>query len=137
MADFSANYEVSSGYGGYHLFESGKFGIYFDCSGDGVERIWSKEADTTQNVCLLHYVHLSCTTVASVGLFDGSDGDGIVRLRTSDVTYVSQGNSQTWDFKDDPLICMTSDNTKSISVCAGDGWVSGFIKVSWAPLQKF
>lgn len=131
MADFSSNFEVSSGYGQYYRFLSGKFGIYFDNSGDGVERIWSKEADTTKNVCLLHYAHLSCTTAASVGLFDGSDGEGIVRLRTSDVTYVSQGQTETWDFGDDPLIIMAGDNTKSLSVCAGDGWVSGFVKVSW------
>jgi len=135
MADFSANYELSSGYGGYHLFESGKFGIYFDCSGDGVERIWSKEADTTLNACLIHYIHLSCATSAGVGLFDGSDGEGIVKLRTSDATATG-GLTETWDFRDDPLVCMTSDTTKSISVCAGDGWVSGFIKVSWTPLPK-
>lgn len=137
--DFSDNFEVSSGYGNFYRYESGKFGIYFDNSGEGVERIWSKEADTTLNVCLLHYIHLSCSTTVAVGLFDGSDGEGIVGIKTGDDagdTSAPMHASQTWDFRDDPLVCLTADTTKSISVCAGDGWVSGFIKVSWGTRPK-
>jgi len=134
--DISGCFEISSGYGNFYKFDTGKtgpWGVYFDNSGDGVERIWAKDPtyDATKSVLKLYYVHLSCTTAVSVGLFDGSDGEGIVRLRTSDVTYANTGNSEVWDFRDDPLVCMTAENTKSLSVCAGDGWVSGFVKVGW------
>jgi len=132
IADMSGCLEVTSGYGNYLRFDSGKFGIFFDGTGDAVERIWGKDptADVTGAVCLLHKVHLSCATSASIGLFDGSGGGGIVRLRSSELTATA-GATEMWDFEDDPIVCLTAENTQSLSVCAGDGLVSGFLKVSW------
>lgn len=129
--DFSGCFEISSGYGNLYRFDSGKYGIYFGCTGDGVERLWAKDptVDVTNAVLVLHYAQLSCSST-SVGLYDGSDGEGIVSIRGSDVSC--QGHpSETWDFGKDGLVCMTAENTKSLSVCAGDGLISGFVKVSW------
>lgn len=140
--DASGCLEMSSGYGNFFEFDTGKtgrWGVEFDCTGDGVERIWGKDPtfDASASCLLLYYAQLSCSTSVSVGLFEGSDGGAIVRLRTSDVTYANTGNSQVWDFRDDPLVCMTAENTKSLSVCAGDGYISGFVKVGWGSKSEW
>jgi hypothetical protein len=131
--DVSDCVEMSDGYFGFNRFNSGRFGIAFECTGDGVERIWGKDptVDVSSSVCYLEYLQLSCAS-GEVGLYDGSDGTLIGGIKVSDVTPNGTPNS-VWDFKGDPLMCLTADNTKSICISAADGHVSGFLKVYWGP----
>lgn len=138
--DFSGCLEVSSGFGNMLRFNSGKYGISFDCTGGVDERIWGKDptVDVTVNALYLEYVQLAtCGTAGGgpVALVDGSAaGQAIVTLAAHDGT-LTLSTEGSWDFRNDPLICLTADNTQSLCVSStANAFVSGFIKCYWGPL---
>lgn len=133
--DVSACLEVTDTYGNLLKFNSGKFGIAFDGTGDD-ELVWAKDptADVTDAVLYIDYIQLAaCGTGAAghVAICDGSEGEAIVSLATHDGTLGS-GNEGTWDFKDDPLVCLTAESTQSLCVsAAASAQFTGFIKCWW------
>jgi len=129
--DVSGCVEFSSGYFGFNRFDSGKFGIAFDCTGDTQDGIFGKDptVDVTAQVLYLDYLELACTTT-SARIYDGSGGTILAAALASDVSGVS-ANTQTWDFRGDPLRCLTAESTSSLCLSSGDGYVSGFMKVWW------
>lgn len=138
--DVSGCLEVSSGYGSLTKFSSGHFGISFDCTGGTDERIWAKDptVDATNNACYLEYVQLAaCGTMGGgpIALTDGSGGATIVGLAAHDGTLTLNGCFGAWDFRDDPLVCLTADNTQSLCVSStSEAQITGFIKCYWGPL---
>ena len=135
-ADLSGCLEVSTGYGNLLRFNSGHFGIEFDSTGGVDERIWGKDptACVTGAVFYLEYVQLSTgdSTGGTVSLVDGSAASvKIVTLQSGDVSYGS-GMSGVWDFRDDPLRCLTACNTQSLCMSSTiNGRCGGFIKGYW------
>jgi hypothetical protein len=142
--DMSGCVEATVGYFGYNRFDSGKIGVSFDYTGGSDERLFGKDvtmmigdATVFNNALYVEYITLStCGTAGPVALIDGSQGIPIVTLSGSDVSY-GNGNSGEWDFKDDPLVCLTADNTDSLCVSSAlDGWVSGYVKCYWGPVSS-
>lgn len=140
--DVSGCLEVSSGYGNLMRFDSGRFGISFDCTGGTDERIWAKDptVDATKSALYVDYIQLAtCGTGAGgpVALVDGSAaGQAIVTLAAHDGTLTS-GNQGNWDFGKDPLVCLTADNTQSLCLSStASAFISGFVKCHWGPLPK-
>jgi len=140
--DFSGCLEVSSGYGNMLRFDSGKYGISFDCTGGTDERIWGKDPTAVVgNQCLyIDKIQLStCGTGGggSIALVDGSAaGQAIVTLSAHDGTLTS-GNQGLWDFGNDALVCLTADNTQSLCVSStASAFVSGFVKCWWGAPPK-
>ncbi len=72
--------------------------------------------------CYVDYVQMSCNSAGRPHIKDGSAGSSLVGSQPpSDVTQ--QAYSQSWDFRSDPLVCLTAaDNT---SVLAVDMTVAG------------
>lgn len=128
--DVSGCVEFSDTYFGFHRFDSGKYGINFDCTGDTQDVIFCKDptADVTKAVLYLDYLRLGCGTT-SAAILDGSDGTAIVRLRAD--SSVTAGGLADWDFGNDPMRCLTAESTQGICLSSGDGDVWGFIKVHW------
>ena len=140
--DVSGCLEVSSGYGNMLRFESGKFGISFDCTGGIDERIWGKDPTAVYGATALYVDKIQLATCGTGGggpiaLIDGSAaGEAIVTLAAHDGT-LSSWNEGTWDFKGDPLVCLTADNTQSLCVSSTtNAFISGFIKCWWGPAPK-
>jgi hypothetical protein len=135
--DVSGCLEVSSGYGNLTRFNSGKFGVSFDSTGGADERIWGKDptVDATKSVLYVDAIQLAaCASGGNVALIDGSGGSPLVTLANSDVSY-GGGVREYWDFRDDPLVCLTADNTQSLCVSSTlSGHISGFVKCWWGPL---
>ena len=137
--DISGCLEVSSGYGNLMRFDSGKFGIEFDCTGGADERVWGKDptVDVTASVLYLEYIQLAGdSTGGLVSLVDGSAaGKRVVTLPCSDTTVIG-GNAGigVWDFRNDPIICMTAENTQSLCISSTvKGYCGGFVKCYWGP----
>lgn len=130
--DISGCLEITIGYGNLLKFDSGRYGIFWDYTGESQEVIWGKDPTccVTGACFYLQQLGLSCATNDQpVAVFDGSGGAQLVRLSCGSLS----GNSQTWDFEGDPLVCLTGDNTQSLSICAGDGFVNGYFKGFWGP----
>ena len=139
--DVSGCLEVSSGYGNMIRFDSGKFGVSFDCTGGVDERIWGKDptVDVTAQGLYIEYIQLTgCATGGPTALIDGSDaGQAIVSLANSDASYGGGGLSGVWDFHNDPIICLTAENTESICISSTvNGHVAGFMKCYWGPISS-
>ena len=66
--------------------------------------------------CYVDRIQLDCLSSGSPHILDGSAGNTLVSAgRVSDVTM--QFYSQEWDFRVDPLVCLTAaDNTSVIVV---------------------
>lgn len=143
--DLSGCVEMTIGYFGYTRFSSGKMGITFDCTGASDENIVGKDPtiglDNLIGACkglalYVDYIQLSCGTTGTIAICDGSDGGPIVDLASGD-TSGGSSNAGTWDFKDDPLVCLTADNTQSLCVSSEfGGQIAGFIKCGWGPIPK-
>ena len=140
--DVSGCLEVSSGYGNMLKFGSGKYGVSFDCTGGTDERIWGKDPTAVYGAMALYVdsIQLSaCGTGGGgpVALIDGSAaGQAIVTLSVHDGTLTS-GNEGNWGFGDDPLVCLTADNTQSLCISSTtSAFISGFIKCWWGPAPK-
>lgn len=135
--DISGCIEATVGYFGLNNFNSGRYGISFDFTGDD-ERIIGKDPTSVGagNALYIDYVQLAtCGTgaVGQVALCDGSGGVPFITLTAHDGTLTS-GNVGVWDFKDDPLVCLTADNTQSVCISsAASAQTSGFIKCYWGP----
>ena len=132
--DVSGCLEMTAGYGFFNRFDSGLYGVGFDCTGNGTERIWGKDptACVTGSSCYLHYLVLTCGS-ATADLVDGSGGSKIFgAMAIADATAPS-GNTAVYDFRGDPLVLLTAENTQSLCVTASNGRVQGFMKLSWGP----
>lgn len=137
--DVSGCLETSSGYGNLMRFNSGKYGVSFDCTGGVDERIFGKDptVDATKAALYVHYIQLAaCGTGGGgpVALCDGSGGDAIVTLAAHEGT-LTLSNVGFWDFENDPLICLTGDVTQSLCVSSTtSAHISGFVKCHWGKL---
>lgn len=130
-ADFSGCIEMTAAYVNYYNFPSGKIGVAWDCTGDADENIYGKDptsaTDITRAVFHLEYCQLSCGSTERVRLLDGSTGNIIAGIASA----CQAGAAGEWNFKDDPLRCLTGDVTLSLCISAQDGYNSGFIKGYW------
>jgi len=135
--DISGCLEASAGYGNLIRFDSGKFGVSFDSTGGVDERIWGKDptVDVTASALYIEYIQLTgCATGGPVALIDGSTGQAIVSLANSDASYGGGGLSGVWDFRNDPLVCLTAETTQSLCISSTvNGHLAGFIKCGWGP----
>lgn len=141
MADYSTGIGSALGAGlfGYNKTLSGKIGVSFDYTGSGVTLpVYGKDAVSFPSgsrtaAFYLTEVWLSCGTVGQVGLKDGSTGTDILRIGCGS----TGANAIYWDFKHDPLICLTAD--ASVSLCislAGNGMVAGRVNGFWGPIPQ-
>ena len=130
--DMSGCVEITAAYGDFRVFSSGHYGILFDTTGNGSERIWGKDptADVTNASFYLELLRLTCGSGA-VQFYDGSAGKRLVPgTLGADIGSIQE---VIYNFEDDPLICLTSDSTVSLCISAGNGNVKGFIKGYWGP----
>ena len=134
--DMSGCLEMTTGYGNFFRFNSGKIGVSWDCTGGTTERIYGKDptTDATNQAFYLEYAQLTCAS-GSAAYYDGSAGSLLLQIMVSDVSP-SGCNNSVWDFRPDALACLTADGTQSICVSAANGHVSGFIKGYWGPKPR-
>ena len=134
--DVSGCLEVSSGYGNLLKFDSGRFGVSFDSTGGVDERIWGKDptAEVTASSLYIEYLQLAgCATGGPLAFVDGSAGQAIVSLANSDTSY-GGGAVGSWDFRGDPIRCLTAESTQSICISSTvNGHLSGFMTCYWGP----
>jgi hypothetical protein len=137
--DISGCCEFTIGYGNMLKFDSGKYGVEFDSTGGVDERIWGKDptAVNAKQCLYVEYIHLfGCPTGGPISLTDGSAGARIVTAGGSDVSY-SGSSWGLWDFKGDPLICITAEGTQSLCISSTiNGYCGGFLKCWWGPPPK-
>jgi hypothetical protein len=137
--DISGCYEMSSGGGGFFRFDTGKLGADWDVS-DGDYKVIGKDGtnDLTGSTFYLEQLFVAgCGTgMASVGLLtDGSTGTTILGVPVntggdgSEPVYASGA----WDFKDDPVRCLTAESTLSLCVTCDGGFTRGSLKGYWGP----
>lgn len=142
--DMSGCVEMTVDYFGYNRFNSGKIGVTWDYTGGSDENIIGKDPtigldDLTgalkKQALYVYYLQIAgCASGGPVAICDGSDGAPIVSLALGDDTASKGANSQVWDFRDDPLICLTADNTQSLCVSsATNGHIAGYVKCGWGP----
>ena len=123
-------------------FDSGKYGTSFQAVATeaSVTHLFEYSAfagDATAGnrfSCYVDLIQMSCNTAGRPHLRDGSSGDSLVGSQPpSDVTM--QSYSQTWDFRDDPLICLTAaDNTSVLAIdMTVAGAYTGFVKYHIGP----
>lgn len=109
-------------------FHSGKLGmVFWGTDVNGTEKVLTKDDTTsTDYKCFIHYIQMACGTGTAGALYDGSAGSMIVPNMCS---ACGAAYSETWDFKDDPLV-IAADSTESwVCLSAGaNGTVHGFIK---------
>lgn len=137
MADVSSCLEATSGYGNLIMFNSGRYGVEFDSTGGVDELIWGKDptiAEITKSVLYVDYIYLfGCATGGPISLCDGSGGARIVTAGGSDASY-GGGSWGMWDFRDDPLRCLTAESTSSLCMSSTvNGHCGGFVKCWWGP----
>ncbi len=110
-------------------FNTGKKGKSFSCipTEASTAQLIDK-GDHSKAACYIEYVQLTCASY-SAKIYDGSAGGALEGM-----CFTTSQVNQVWDFKDDPLVWLTDDNTESICVsCGGAGLYSGFIKYYWGP----
>lgn len=89
--------------------------------------------------CYIDYIQMSCNTAGRPHLRDGSIGGSLVGSQPPALDTTndpgSQSYSQEWDFRDDPLVCLTAvDNTSTITIdMTSAGAYSGFVKYHFGP----
>ena len=123
-------------------FDSGKFGTAFAAVATeaSVSHLFEFSdvigGDNTaaRMSCYVSYIQMSCNSAGRPHLRDGSSGTSIVASQPpSDVT-IPQGYSQAWDFRDDPLVCLTADGTSVLAVdMTVAGAYAGFVKYHFGP----
>ena len=122
-------------------FDSGKFGTAFAAVATeaSVSHLFEfSDAVGGDNTaarmsCYVSYLQMSCNSAGRPHLRDGSAGTSIVASQpASDVTI--QSYSQAWDFRDDPLVCLTADGTSVLAVdMTAGGAYQGFVKYHFGP----
>lgn len=139
--DMSNCVEATVGFFGYNRFDSGKIGVSWDFTANASERIVgrdpalnSNDLTTFNQVLYVHSVQMSCGTGGPITLYDGSAGSQLITLAGSDMT--GGGNSGNWDWRDDPLVCLTAEGTQSLCISSADALNAGFIKFSWGPISS-
>jgi len=109
-------------------FVSGKRWVIFEEADSAADTQLLVGKDITNGTQLFHieYVVLNCATGGNVGVLDGSGAVAPFFRLSGDVSVGS--NSQTWDFREDPMICADSDST---CLCiTATGTFNGFVKYS-------
>ena len=129
--DISNCFAVSSGFGGFNRFDSGRLGVNWDNTGNGTERLIAKDnsGDFTAQSFYLEYLQIACSS-GKVVLYDGSGGIQIAGVAVGD-TSSGYGGTQAWDFKDDPLVTLSAESTQALCISAGQGQTTGFVKGYW------
>ena len=123
-------------------FDSGKFGTAFSSEGSDASVAHLFEFSTAVGgdntaakfACYIDFIQMSCNSAGQPHLRDGSAGTSIVGSRPpSDVTI--QSYSQAWDFRDDPIVCLTAvDDTSTIVIdMTVAGAHQGFVKYHFGP----
>ena len=110
------------------VYESGKQWLSFAEAGAaaGEQQLLSLDNTTSQRF-EIYQIQLGCVT-GNVAVMDGSGALPIVRCQGyGDVTI--GGNSQIWDWRDDPL--MMRDDVTSLCITAV-GTFNGFVKFGFA-----
>jgi hypothetical protein len=132
--EVSACLEMTIGYGSVYRFDSGRIGISFDFTGNSQEKIWAKDPTsvTGNQVWYLEYLSFGCSS-GTVNVYDGSAGAFMFGLQVPIEASASGSAEIQHDFKDDPLVCLTTDNTQSICISATNGFTHGFFKGYWGP----
>lgn len=82
--------------------------------------------------CYVDYLQMSCVSAGMPHLRDGSSGTSIVGSVQPGQGF--QSASQAWDFKDDPLVCLTADGTSRLFIdMTVQGAYQGFVKYHFGP----
>ena len=106
-------------------FNSGKFGTAFAAVATeaSVSHLFefsvaiSGDNTNARFSCYIDYIQMSCNSAGRPHLRDGSAGTSIVASQPSSDVTIPQGYSQAWDFRDDPLVCLTVvDDTSTIAI---------------------
>ncbi len=131
-------------------FNSGKYGTSFQTTATeaSVSHLFEYSTfagdNTTGNPfsCYIDYIQMGCNTAGRPHIRDGSGGNSLIgsQLPTVDTTDApgSQSYSQEWDFRGDPLVCLTAaDSTSTIIIdMTSAGFYSGFVKYWSGPPPK-
>jgi hypothetical protein len=130
--DISLCLEFTATHANFNKFNSGHIGVSWDCTGDEQKSVICKDptCDLTGSVFYLEYLQLGCGSTDQ-RIYDGSGGLILAAVLVSDVTGTF--NTETWDFRDDPLRCLVAESTQGLCISSGDGNVCGFLKGYWNP----
>ncbi len=138
--DMSNCVEATVGFFGYNRFDSGKIGVSWDFTANAQERIVGKDPALNSNdlttfkqVLYVDFLQMSCGSGGPIALYDGSGGTLIAALAG---VSVGGGNNGMWDFRGDPLVCLTADNTQSLCISSADAMNTGFVKCHWGTVSK-
>ncbi len=130
MADFSATTK---------RFLGGKFGTAFRATATEASVSHLFEFSTAVGgdntnakfSCYVDFVQLSCGSQGGAHLRDGSSGESIVQTLAG---ISGSSYAHTWDFKDDPLVCLTADGTSVLAVdMTLAGKYQGYVKYHFGP----
>ena len=88
--------------------------------------------------CYVDYLQMSCNSAGRPHIKDGSSGGSLVGSQPPAVDTTdapgSQSYSQAWDWRDDPLVCLTADGTSVLSIdMTVAGAYTGFVKYHFGP----
>lgn len=125
--DLSQCLETTTGYGAFGRTLSGHVFAEFDATGNASERAYGKDPAccVTLAVFFLEYLQLGCAS-GGLNLYDGSGGSKILGLADACLA-----RTETWDFRNDPLRCLTACNTQSLCVSAANGFWKGTLIGTW------
>lgn len=128
--DLSKCVEASAGYYSYMQTSLGHIIVQFDGTGNDYERIYGKDPTccVTQSVFYLEYFQINCAT-GGVSLLDGSNYSSIF----GDFRDSSSPRKESWDFRKDPLRCLTGCFTESLSIAVNNGFYQGILMGYWGP----
>lgn len=121
MADFSKGFEAVQG--SYQQTMSGQIHVCSFNNGNDSYKIYGKDptiTDITRQCFYLTGVQMFCSTGTLFRLMDGSvgattDRNVIVSLASS---CDAGANSASWDFHDDPMVCLTAEHTSTLCISA-------------------
>ena len=129
MGEWSKTVDAT-GFFGYNQTLNGQMSVEFEVTAIPVAGwILGKSTDVpdlSRQVFYLTEIWLSCGT-STVRIFDGSTGDAIVGLSCAS----SGATSQHWDFRHNPLLCLTADSTTYLCVSSNGINASGHINGYW------
>ncbi len=118
---------------GDFTFNTGHQGVsFYSVATEATVTLLIEAGDHSLNACFIDYIQLSCASGGLPAIYDGSGGSSVTgRLCCGTGTF----QSQDWDFRDDPLVCLGGDNTQTICVSASTaGLYQGFIKYHWGSI---
>lgn len=120
-------------------FNSGKFGVGFRATATEASVSHLFEFSTAiggdntnaKFSCYVDSIQMSCGSQGGAHIRDGSAGDSIVGALAG---ISGSSYSEKWDFRDDPLVCLTADGTSVLSVdMTLAGKYQGYVKYHFGP----